>query len=367
MVPLLHQAPRLQGQPGMRAGPLPPPQPWPYGTPSAEVNGGWELAKQAQGTGLGPDNPRSKQPVSSVSWEAAKTSYAGSFISPLAREPGPGEDHGSRKLFLEGQEGANGALARGTLAPGLSPAISRTAPGFRCPTFEFLPALSSTIFRLHRSVCAHTIKVVFLCRAIPALHSSLSHREDGHCPQLPANTHTQICLSHCRPQTTSFLPPSFVLIPCAFLHAHVYTHTHTHTLTPARVPISKPASTGIIHRQLPMKTIKKKKLAFLSVIMNSGTISTSWCLDFFFSPFKVLTLSFAAGRNPATVLAPAVASVSWVAHSWPVSNASMGAQWSQHFQKGRWGEGSHVPNMLSERFQKLLHPQNLELPSLSLN
>ena len=65
-----------------------PPQLWPYGMPSAEVSGGWVLAKQARGTGLGPDNPRSKQPVSSVSWEAAKTSDAGSFISPLAREPG---------------------------------------------------------------------------------------------------------------------------------------------------------------------------------------------------------------------------------------------------------------------------------------
>lgn len=34
---------------------------------SAEASGGRELALQAQGTGLGPDNPRSKQPVSSVS------------------------------------------------------------------------------------------------------------------------------------------------------------------------------------------------------------------------------------------------------------------------------------------------------------
>lgn len=66
MVPLLHQAPRLQGQPGTRAG-LPLPTVTLWNALSAEVSGGRELAEQAWGTGLGPDNPRSKQPVSSVS------------------------------------------------------------------------------------------------------------------------------------------------------------------------------------------------------------------------------------------------------------------------------------------------------------
>lgn len=66
MVPFLHQAPGLQGQQGTRAE-LPLSAVTLQNALSAEASGGRELALQAQGTGLGPDNPRSKQPVSSVS------------------------------------------------------------------------------------------------------------------------------------------------------------------------------------------------------------------------------------------------------------------------------------------------------------
>lgn len=48
---------------------------------------GCGAGRAAWGTGLAPDNLRSKRPVSSVSCEAAKTSDAGSFISLLAQEP----------------------------------------------------------------------------------------------------------------------------------------------------------------------------------------------------------------------------------------------------------------------------------------
>ena len=80
-----------------------------------------------------------------------------------------------------------------------------------------------------------------------------------------------------------------------------------------------------------MKTIKKKKKPLCLPLCDYELWDHFHQLMprrvvFFSFPFKVLTLSFAAGRNPATVLAPAVASVSWVAHSWPVSNASTGAQ-----------------------------------------
>lgn len=107
--------------------------------------------------------------------------------------------------------------------------------------------------------------MVFLCWAIPALHSSLSQRRWS-LPSAPCqHTHTNLPLSLQAISTLAFtdnqLSSTFFCINTMWILAcaHIHAHAHTHTLTPARVPISKPASTGIIRRQLPMKTIKKKK------------------------------------------------------------------------------------------------------------
>lgn len=66
MVPSLHQTPGLQGQ-RARGLPRPPPNSDLLERPFRRGDCGWTLPGEARGTGLGPDNPRSKQPVSGLS------------------------------------------------------------------------------------------------------------------------------------------------------------------------------------------------------------------------------------------------------------------------------------------------------------
>lgn len=164
--------------------------------------------------------------------------------------------------------------------------------GFRCPTFEFTFLLFHPRFSVFTRWCVHNKDGFSLPGSSHPSHSSLSP-EDGQ-PALSSLLTHPICLSPCRPhslqlQTTSFLPPAFVLIPCACIlkYTHsTHTQTHTLTLTPTQVLSPKPASTGIIHEQLPMKTIQNKK-THLSVILNLWVHSPMIPrLFFFFSLFK---------------------------------------------------------------------------------